>query len=267
MAGRVLNTPPPTPPAADPVRFSVVVPLRDEAGNIDRLLERTPSALDGIDRVGTWEIILVDDGSTDDTWSRIARAADADGAGRIRAVRLRGPHGKESALAAGIDAARYEVIGLLDGDLQTLPEDFAVLFEAYGGDVACVNGARVDRHDSTVKRWSSRIANRVRGAVLGDGFHDVNCPLKIVRRDVLLRLPRFRAWHRYVPALVLREGWQVREVPIRHQERVAGRSKYGVWNRLWIGIASLAVVAWLMRNRVGYATGDTRNEPTGDGVR
>ena len=136
--------------------------------------------------------------------------------------------------------------------MQTDPEDFALLLTELGGAVACVNGWRVDRHDGWVKRVSSGLSNRVRATVLGDGLKDINCPLKVIRRDVLVRLPRFRGWHRYIPALVMREGFSVREVPVRHYPRTAGRSKYGIHDRLWIGITSLLVVSWLTRNRVTY---------------
>jgi glycosyltransferase involved in cell wall biosynthesis len=230
--------------------------MRDEIGTVERVLEEVPAALDRLAAVSHWELILVDDGSVDGTRARIADAQARGGAvreaGSVRAVLLSGPQGKESALAAGIDAARYEVVGLLDGDLQTDPEDFALLLAELHGPVCCVNGWRTDRHDGGVKRFSSGISNRIRSAVLGDGLKDINCPLKVVRREVLVRLPRFRGWHRYIPALVMREGYGVREVPVRHFARVAGRSKYGIRNRLWIGVTSLVVVSWLMRNRVGY---------------
>lgn len=238
------------------VRLSVVVPLRDEIGNIERVLAEVPAALDGLAAVARWEMILVDDGSTDGTRERISeagwRGGEGSPSGAIRSILLSGPHGKEAALAAGIDAARHEVVGLLDGDLQTDPEDFGPLLAELSPEVACVNGWRVDRHDSGVKRFSSRISNRIRAAVLGDGLNDINCPLKVVRTDLMIRLPRFRGWHRYIPALCMREGAGVREVPIRHYARSAGASKYGIWNRLWIGISSLTVVSWLMRNRVVY---------------
>jgi glycosyltransferase involved in cell wall biosynthesis len=230
------------------VNLSLVIPLRDEEENVRRLLEVVPASLEGNPHLDEVEIIIVDDGSVDATFELLGRWATP----LIRVLRLAGAEGKEAALAAGVDQARYDIVGFMDGDLQASPEDLAELLPFLDEGYACVSGRRVDRQDGWSKRVSSRIANGIRAWALGDDFRDINCPLKVVRRDVLLRVPRFRAWHRYVPVLVAREGYRVREVPIRHYPRIAGRSKYGIWNRVWIGLWSLLVVSWLMRNRVEY---------------
>ena len=228
----------------------MVIPLRDEEANVTRLLEEVPASLAGNSRVDAFEILCVDDGSRDDTLARL-RASQTD---HVRVLALDRRRGKEAALVAGIDHASYDVIALLDADLQTTPDDLGLLFERLEAGFDCVNGNRVERHDTWLKQVSSRVANAVRRLLLGDSSRDINCPLKVVRKECLKTMPRFRAWHRYIPHLAMLGGYRVTEVPVRHFPRVAGRSKYGVWNRLWIGLQSLAVVWWLTRNWITYDT-------------
>jgi glycosyltransferase involved in cell wall biosynthesis len=230
------------------MNVSVVIPLRDEEANVARLLEVVPASLAGNPRVHDFEILCVDDGSRDQTLTLLRNSA----ADHVHVLALDRRRGKEVALAAGIDHARYDVIALLDADLQTTPDDLGLLFERLEAGFDCVNGNRIERHDSWLKRVSSRVANRVRRFLLGDSSRDINCPLKVVRAECLRSIPRFRAWHRYIPHLAALGRYRVAEVPVRHFPRTAGRSKYGVRNRLWVGLQSLAIVWWLTRNSITY---------------
>jgi dolichol-phosphate mannosyltransferase len=191
----------------------------------------------------------VDDGSTDGTFAILARLAAADG--RIRALRLRKNAGQTAALAAGFRAARGDVVVTLDADLQNDPRDIPTLLGALAGCDA-VWGWRVDRQDPWTKRVASRTANAVRQHFTRDGVHDTGCPLKVFRRAALDRLILYRGMHRFLAALLRMEGFRVREVPVRHRPRHAGRSKYGNWSRMWAGLADLWAVRWMARRRLDY---------------
>lgn len=227
--------------------LSVVVPVRNEADNIERLVDEIHAALEG--RV-EFELIYVDDGSTDDTPQRLREAARRHP--RLRVLRHARSHGQSTAIATGVRAARHPWIATLDGDGQNDPADLPLLLDRVRvghrpPGLALVAGWRTRRQDTLVRRLSSRVANAVRGRLLGDHMPDTGCGLKLFPRELFLRLPFFDHMHRFLPALVLREGAQVAAVPVRHRERVAGRSKYGIGNRLWVGIVDLFGVMWLNR--------------------
>jgi glycosyltransferase involved in cell wall biosynthesis len=236
-----------------PVAISIVVPLRDEVGNVDRLVGEVRRSMRESTIVREFELLCVDDGSTDGTLQALNQALASGATPELSVLALSRAHNKESALAAGVDAAAHDYIALLDADLQVVPSDLEPLLVAMLDEkLDCVSGARTDRLDTWTKRASSTLANGFRGMVLGDSYSDINCPLKIVRAEALRAIPRFRAWHRYIPVLIALRGGSSKELPVSHFERMAGRSKYGVWNRLWIGLQSLAVVWWLRRNRIEY---------------
>jgi dolichol-phosphate mannosyltransferase len=228
-------------------RVSVVVPVKDEADNIVPLLEEIHASLDG---VTDFEVVYVDDGSTDATPAQLDDARRRFS--RLRVVRHRRCYGQSSALASGVRAARHAWIATLDGDRQNDPADIPRLLAAVSAGrrpsaLALVVGCRTARRDGFLRKVSSRVANGVRRGLLRDGTPDTGCGLKVFARDVFLRLPFFDHLHRFLPALFLREGWEVLSLPVRHRARVAGRSKYGIGNRLWVGIVDLFGVSWLMR--------------------
>lgn len=226
--------------------ISVVVPVRDEAENIDPLLAEIVAALAGRD----FEIVYVDDGSADGTAERL-QAARAR-LPMLRVLRHRRSAGQSAALVSGIRAARGTWIATLDGDGQNDPADIpALLARAQAEDApALVAGWRARRRDTALKRLSSKLANGVRGALLGDRTPDTGCGLKVFRRETFLRLPPFDHMHRFLPALVRRDGGAVVNQRVNHRPRAAGRSKYGVMNRLFVGIVDLFGVMWLQRRPI-----------------
>lgn len=198
----------------------------------------------------TFETIFVDDGSTDGT-ARAVVAARLQGMPEVRLVRHQVRSGQSAAVATGVRAARARWIATLDGDGQNDPADIPKLLEAVAQSnspgLRLVMGNRTTRRDTWLRRLSSRVANGVRGGLLKDGTPDTGCGIKVFDRDVFLDMPRFNHMHRFMPALFQREGYQVISVPVNHRERTRGRSKYGLHNRLWVGIVDLFGVMWLIR--------------------
>jgi len=232
---------------AEQVIVSVVVPVKNEADNIAPLIAEIRAALGG---GPAYEILYIDDGSTDATPARLLQAAL--GAPELRILTHAASCGQSAALRTGVTHARGRLIATLDGDGQNDPADLPRLIAAFLNPISATNlgmiaGQRVKRRDSAVKRWSSRIANKVRAAMLGDDTPDTGCGLKVFSRDAFLQLPYFDHIHRFLPALMRREGFAVGLEPVNHRLRVHGRSKYGINNRLWVGIVDLFGVFWLQR--------------------
>src|SRR5215831_2687732 len=226
--------------------LSVVIPAKDEAANVVPLFAEIRAALDG---VLNYEIVYVDDGSEDATAAEVARLqADAP---HLRLVRHRRSFGQSTAIRTGVKAARAPWIATLDGDGQNDPGDIPRLWQmaqrAPSEPPLLVTGHRARRRDSAVKRLSSRIANAVRRALLGDGTPDSGCGLKLFPRALYLELPFFDHNHRFLPALVQRAGGRVVSVPVNHRPRERGRSNYGTLDRFFVGIVDLMGVMWLMR--------------------
>jgi dolichol-phosphate mannosyltransferase len=234
----------PAYPAA--LRISVVVPARNEAGNIAPLVEEIARALAAH---GPFEIIYVNDGSSDGT------EAELRGLMRTRTFLRQLKHavccGQSAAVHSGVAAARGAIVVTLDGDGQNDPAFFPALIAALERDrrVGLAAGQRVGRKATGFKRLQSRIANAARGKVLRDGTRDTGCGLKAFRRDVFMALPYFDGLHRFLPALVRRDGYDVGYVDVVDRPRLHGVSNYGLWDRLWIGIVDLAGVWWLIRRK------------------
>jgi glycosyltransferase involved in cell wall biosynthesis len=229
-------------------RTTIVVPVRNEAGNVAPLLGEIEAALAGAE--GGFEVIFVDDGSTDGTGA--ALAALQDGRPWLRHIRHAQSCGQSAAIRSGVAAARGTVIATLDGDGQNdpafLPRLIAAL-AAGGPGCGLVAGQRIGRRDTGFKRVQSRIANGVRRRVLRDGTRDTGCGLKTFPREVFMALPYFDGLHRFLPALVARDGYEVRHVDVVDRPRLKGVSNYGMWDRLGVGILDLFGVWWLIRRR------------------
>jgi len=227
--------------------LSVVIPVRDEADNVLPLLDEIDAALKGLPG---YEVIFADDGSRDETAAQLAAAAPTHP--RLRVLQLLQSCGQSTALHMAVRAARHPWIATLDGDGQNDPADLPRLLEAVStaqrpAGLDLVIGWRTGRHDSALRKLSSRVANAVRGGLLRDRTPDTGCGLKVFARETYLRLPFFDHQHRFLPALFIREGREVRSIPVHHRPRVRGTSKYGLHNRLWVGITDLLGVMWLMR--------------------
>src|SRR6201995_3553703 len=229
------------------IAVSIVVPVRNEAGNIAPLITEIAAALGSR---WAYEIIYVNDGPTDGTAERLA-AARAQRA-TLREIRHFKSGGQSAAVRSGVRAARGAIVATLDGDGQNNPAflpDLISVIENGGGRVGLAAGQRVGRKDTGFKKLQSRVANRVRSAILRDGTNDTGCGLKAFRREVFLMMPYFDGLHRFLPALVRREGYDIAYVDVIDRPRHSGVSNYGFFDRLWIGIMDLLGVWWLIRRK------------------
>ena len=235
-------TPPSSPWA------SVIIPIKDERENLSPLTTGLLKIMDSHERSRShsYEILFVDDGSSDGSSDELDRLAREHA--QVRVFHFDRNYGKTCALEAGFRQSSGQIIIQIDGDLQQDSEDILKLLPYTAShDVVC--GWRQQRQDGLVKKFSSLIANRIRNIFTHDGMHDTGCPLKIFRRPVLERLRLFEGLHRFFPALALMHGFTVTEVPVRHYPRIHGVSKYGMGNRLFKSLYDLMAVRW-MQDRV-----------------
>jgi dolichol-phosphate mannosyltransferase len=229
------------------IAVSIVVPVRNEAENIAPVIGEIAAALDGR---WNYEIIYVDDGSTDATPERLASAMKIRP--NLRQVRHAASTGQSAAVRSGVRFAQGAIVATLDGDGQNNAAFLPALISAIqqGGErTGLAAGQRVGRKDTGFKKIQSRIANSVRNSILHDGTRDTGCGLKAFRREVFLALPYFEGLHRFLPALVRREGYDIVYVDVIDRPRHSGVSNYGFFDRLWIGIMDLAGVWWLIRRK------------------
>jgi len=235
-------------PASDPaVAVSVVVPVRNEAENIVPLIQEITVALDGR---WDYEIIYVNDGSTDATAARLAAVMKQRR--NLRQLQHAVSTGQSAAVRSGVRAARGAIVATLDGDGQNNPAflpDLIAAVEEGGERVGLAAGQRVGRKDTGFKKIQSRAANAIRSVILQDGTRDTGCGLKAFRREVFLMMPYFDGLHRFLPALMRREGYEIAYVDVIDRPRRSGVSNYGFFDRLWIGIMDLAGVWWLIRRK------------------
>jgi len=229
------------------VDVSIVVPVRNEAENVSPLIAEIAAALDARWK---YEIIYVNDGSTDSTADRLAAVMRQRG--NLRQIRHATSSGQSAAVRSGVRAARGAIVATLDGDGQNNPAflpDLILAIENGGERVGLVAGQRVGRKDTGFKKIQSRVANGVRNAILRDGTRDTGCGLKAFRREMFLMMPYFDGLHRFLPALMRREGYEIAYVDVIDRPRHSGVSNYGFFDRLWIGIMDLAGVWWLIRRK------------------
>lgn len=243
-----MSTPNPSMPRLEPLDISVVVPVHNESGAVASLVQEIAAALDG----WAYEMIFVDDASKDDTHAKLVALKATYPALRVLANRQNA--GQSRAIMNGVLAARAPVIGTLDGDGQNDPADLPALLQQLNRPdapqgLSFVGGRRVKRQDSQAKKIASRLANNVRQALLRDGADDSGCGIKVVRRELFLRLPYFDHMHRYMPALVQREGAVAEFAVVNHRHRSTGASKYTNIGRLLAALTDLGGVIWLRTRR------------------
>ena len=228
-------------------RLSIVVPVKNEAGNIAGLVAEIEAACAAL---APFELIYVDDGSTDATPAALEAARQ--GRPWLRVLRHARSGGQSAAVRSGVSAAAGPIVATLDGDGQNDPAFIPVLvaaLEQAGEGAGLAQGQRKGRKDGRFKMVQSRIANGVRGRILNDSTRDTGCGLKVFRRAVYLRLPYFDALHRFMPALVVREGFAIVHRDVVDRPRFTGVSNYGLFDRLWVGLLDLAGVWWLIRRK------------------
>jgi glycosyltransferase involved in cell wall biosynthesis len=227
--------------------LTVIVPVYDEEDNISALEEKLSSFLSQSETTAC--VLLVNDCSKDRSKDRIVEVCNRND--HFYYISLAKNSGLSAALKAGIDASFSRYVGYIDADLQTAPEDFNLLIP-HLDDFEMVMGIRANRKDSFVKNLSSRIANGFRRFMTKDGIEDTGCPLKIIRTDYAKRMPLFNGMHRFLPALILLQNGRIKQVPVRHFPRVAGKSKYNLRNRLVAPFIDCFAYRWMKKRYINY---------------
>jgi glycosyltransferase involved in cell wall biosynthesis len=238
--------------------LSIVVPAKNESASLPQLVDEIARAVRPLCannggsgyRLGGFEIVVVDDGSTDET-PAVLRQLNHEYP-ELRPITLASNVGQSAATAAGFRAARGDWVATLDADLQNDPADLAALWNALSGGHDAALGWRAKRRDVWSKRIISRCANWVRNRVLGQSIRDTGCSVRIFPREMALRLPMFRGSHRFFGPLLLREGCRIVQLPVNHRPRPHGQSHYNIWNRSIRVVVDLFGIAWLMRRPVRY---------------
>ena len=238
-----------TTPTDERVVLSVVVPVYNEIDNIEQLLDRVRDTLDEIGV--SWELLAVDDGSSDGSGERLDELSEIES--RLRVLHFVANCGQSAGLDAGFKNARGDLVALLDADLQTYPEDLPKLLEILDSEgVDAVVGIRAERRDTGWKKFSSRFANGVRNRLTREDIQDTGCPIKVFRAEAIRSLKIFTGMHRFLPTLLRMEGYTVRQVPVRHAERITGESKYGTWDRAFSGLRDALAVRWMQDRRMRW---------------
>ncbi|MCB0462733.1 MAG: glycosyltransferase family 2 protein [Flavobacteriaceae bacterium] len=228
-------------------QFTIIVPVYNEEDN----LERVEKELLAYSKIATKKtcILFVNDGSKDNSQAIIESICNRND--NFNYISFEANKGLSAAIKAGFDYATTELVGYIDSDLQTNPEDFNLLLE-HINDHDLVTGVRANRKDSFVKNMSSTIANGIRRAFTHDGMDDTGCPLKVIKTDYAKRIPMFKGLHRFLPAMILLQEGKIIQIPVRHYPRIAGQAKFGLWNRLFGPLADCFAYLWMKRKYINY---------------
>lgn len=229
------------------LKYSVVIPLKDEQDNIVDLVSELEPVMNGLNH--PWELICIDDGSKDNTLALLTDLSKKKP--NIRVIKFNKNYGQSSAFDAGFKSAQGEFVITLDGDRQNDPADIPkMLKEIKDYDLVC--GCRVNRQDPWTKKAISIIANRIRGRICGDKVQDTGCSLKIYRTECLRHIKMYLGMHRFLPALFVIEGFRVKQVPVNHRPRIKGKTKYNFFNRSFNTIADMLAVNWMKKRQLKY---------------
>jgi glycosyltransferase involved in cell wall biosynthesis len=227
--------------------YSVVIPLKNEAGNITDLINELEPVMHGLKQ--PWELICIDDGSTDDTRPILKNLAKQKN--YLRIISFKQNYGQSSAFDAGFKASQGKFVITLDGDGQNDPKDIPKLLQLIQ-DCDLVCGIRLKRKDTFVKRFTSKMANAVRNWVCEDGVQDTGCSLKVYRKSCLEQIKMFHGMHRFLPALFKMAGFRIQQIPVNHRERLRGKSNYNFFNRSLNTVADLLAVRWMKKRYLRY---------------
>lgn len=228
-------------------QFTIIVPVYNEEDNLLRVEEE----LLNYTKVATkpTKILFVNDGSKDKSQELIEAICDKHP--EFTYISFKENRGLSAAIKAGFDEADTELVGYIDSDLQTAPEDFNLLLQDIG-EYDLVTGVRANRKDSFVKNMSSKIANGIRRAFTHDGMDDTGCPLKVIKTDYAKRIPMFKGLHRFLPAMILLQNGKIKQVPVKHFPRIAGQAKFGLWNRLLGPLMDCFAYLWMKKKYINY---------------
>jgi len=228
--------------------LTIIIPVYNEEDNLERVHQEMKQFL-SIAKKKT-KILFVNDGSKDNSQSLIEKICkDTD---EFNFLSFEKNAGLSAAIKAGFDYADTPWVGYIDADLQTAPEDFNILME-YAGEYDLVTGVRSNRKDSFTKNMSSKIANGIRRAFTDDGMDDTGCPLKIIRTDMAKKIPMFNGLHRFLPAMILLQNGKIKQTPVRHFQRIAGVSKFNLWNRLLGPLQDCFAYLWMKKKYINYS--------------
>ena len=227
--------------------LTVIVPVYNEEDNLERV-EKEMSKFINSSPIKT-SVLFVNDGSSDKSQGLIESICLKNAS--FSYILFKENRGLSAAIKAGFDTVKSDLVGYIDSDLQTCPEDFTILLE-YIDEYDLVTGVRADRQDSFVKNMSSTIANGIRRAFTHDGMDDTGCPLKIIKTDFAKKIPMFKGLHRFLPAMILLQNGKIKQVPIRHFPRIAGEAKYHLWNRLIGPLMDCFAYLWMKKKYINY---------------
>lgn len=233
-------------------KLTIIVPVYNEEDNLQRVEKEMTAYIEKA--IVSSQVLFVNDGSSDNSLNEIKEICINNP--NFNYISFEENRGLSAALKAGFDHTRTELLGYIDSDLQTAPDDFDLLLKEIG-EYDLVTGVRADRKDSFVKNMSSTIANGIRRTFTKDGMDDTGCPLKIIKTDVAQRIPMFKGLHRFLPAMVLLQNGKVKQVPVRHFPRMAGEAKYHLWNRLFGPLADCFAYLWMKRKYINYSVAES----------
>lgn len=231
--------------------FTIIVPVYNEEDNLERV-EKELLAYTKIAAKKT-AVLFINDGSKDNSQAFIEAICKRNEA--FHYISFKENRGLSAAIKAGFDFTETELVGYIDSDLQTAPEDFNLLLE-HIGEYDLVTGVRANRKDSFVKNMSSKIANGIRRAFTRDGMDDTGCPLKVIKTEYAKRIPMFKGLHRFLPAMILLQNGKILQVPVQHFPRIAGTAKFGLWNRLLGPLMDCFAYLWMKKKYINYEVKD-----------